>query len=308
MRKIYTISRNASKLIVFECRTLNHMKKIGINSFLLSSGFTTADLPMIEQFKSWGADMIELAIFEPEKVDVRALIQSLEKAGMEDCPVCGAFSPDRDLRGTEEEQQNSLTYVSQLIDLASEIGTKVVAGPLYSSVGRCGQHTDSEKQQQSDLVARNLSTLCAKAEKAGITLAMEPLNRFETDFMNTIDQATTMINKVGSPALKIHIDTFHMNIEEGNPAEAVRMAGSLVGHVHASGSHRGTPGTGHVDWLGIFGALKAIDYSGDIVIETFTTDNKTIARAASIWFQRFDSPEQLVRDGLRFVRDAWQKA
>jgi D-psicose/D-tagatose/L-ribulose 3-epimerase len=282
--------------------------RFGINSFLLTSGFTNDELSMIEQFGSWGADIIELAIHEPEKIDTVALRKSIEAAGMSNCPVCGMFPPERDLRGTEEQQATCLAYVGKLIDLASEIGSRVVAGPFYSSVGRCNLHSDAEKEQQADCVARNLATLCAKAERAGVTLAMEALNRFETDFINTADQAAAMIQKVGSPALKIHVDTFHMNIEEANPAEAIRRAGDLIGHVHASGSHRGTPGTGHVDWHGVFGALKEIGYGGDVVIETFSTDNDTIARAASIWIQRFDTPEQLAVDGLTFLRDAWAKA
>lgn len=282
--------------------------KFGINSFLLTSGFTTDDLPIIEQIKSWGADMIELAVFEAEKVDATKLREALEAAGMDNCPVCGIFPPERDLRGTEAQQQSSLDHVGGLIDLATEIGSSIVAGPMYSCVGRCELYTEAEKAQHSDLIAGNLEKLCAKAEKAGVTLCMEPLNRFETDCMNTLAQASAMIEKVGSPALKIHADTFHMNIEEANPAEAIRMAGDHVGHFHASGSHRGIPGTGHVDWSGIFGALKEINYSGDVCIETFSADNDTIARAVSIWIRRFETPEQLAVDGLGFLREAWEKA
>lgn len=282
--------------------------RFGINSFLLTSGFTNDELSMIEQFKAWGADFIELAVHEPEKIDTAALSQAIEAAGMENCPVCGMFPPERDLRGTEEQQQTCLAYVGDLIDLASAIGSKIVAGPFYSSVGRCNLHTDTEKEQQVDLVARNLATLCTKAEQAGVTLAMEALNRFETDFINTIDQASAMIEKVGSPALKIHADTFHMNIEEANPSEAIRRAGDHIGHIHASGSHRGIPGTGHVDWNGIFGALKVINYDGDIAIETFSADNDTIARAVSIWIRRFDTPKQLALEGLSFLRDTWDRA
>jgi D-psicose/D-tagatose/L-ribulose 3-epimerase len=243
------------------------MMKFGINSFLLTSGFTNDDLPIIEQFKAWGADMAEFAAFDPEQVDAAALRLAIEAAGMENCPVCGIWPEDRDLRGTEEAQQNSLAYTGKLIDLASEIGSKIVAGPMYSCVGRCELHTDAERATQSD----------------------------------TID-------KVGSPALKIHADTFHMNIEENNPAEAIRSAGDHKGHMHASGSHRGIPGTGHVDWIGIFAALKDIAYDGDICIETFSTDNDTIARAVSLWIQRFDSPQQLALEGLSFLREAWDRA
>ena len=275
---------------------------------MLTSGFTTDDLPIIEQFRAWGADVVEFAVFDTVAVDTAALSRAIEAAGMENCPVCGIWPEDRDLRGTEEAQQNSFDYTGKLIDLASEIGSKIVAGPMYSCVGRCELYSDAERERQGDLVAGHLEKLCAKAEAAGVTLALEPLNRFETDYMNTLGQASAMIEKVGSPALKIHVDTFHMNIEECNPAEAIRQAGDHVGHFHASGSHRGIPGTGHVDWLDTFGALKAIDYAGDVCIETFSAENDTIARAVSIWIRRFDSAEQLALDGLSFLREAWDNA
>lgn len=282
------------------------MMRFGLNSFLLSSGFTMDDAPMIEQFKAWGADFIEFAIHEPEKIDTAALRRAIESAGMENCPVCGMFPPDRDLRGSQEEQQNTLDYVRRLIDLAAELGSNVVAGPFYSSVGRCNLHTESEKEQQQELVAGNLLKLCDHAEKAGITLALEPLNRFETDFINTLGQAQAIIKKVGSPVLKILADTFHMNIEEASSSKALKEAGSLVGHVHASASHRGIPGPDQVDWRGVFTTLQDLNYSGDIAIETFSTDNVTIARAASIWVQRYDSAEQLALEGLKFLRKTWK--
>lgn len=282
--------------------------RFGINSFLLTPAFTTDAIPVMEQFKAWGADIAELAILDPDAIDPAAVRRGMEAVGMENCPICGIWPESRDLRGTEDAQQNSLAYVNALINLATEIGSTMIAGPVYSCVGRCNLHTATEKQQQQDLVAGHLETLCARAEKAGVTLAMEPLNRFETDFINTLGQATAMIEKVGSPALKIHADTFHMNIEEDNPAAAIQTAGHHIAHIHASGSHRGTPGTGHVDWNGIFGALKAIDYRGDICIEAFTADNDAIVRAVSIWLPRFDTPAQLARDGLAFLRAKWEGA
>ncbi|MDA1045039.1 MAG: sugar phosphate isomerase/epimerase, partial [Verrucomicrobia bacterium] len=280
--------------------------KFGINSFLLSSSFSDVDLPMIETFRSWGADIIEMAVDDPESIHVDALVRALDAAGMENCPVCGMFPTHRDLRGTEAQQQATLDYVGGLIQLAAALGSSIVAGPFYSSVGRCNLHTDAEKAQQLDTLARHLETLCRQAEKVGVTLAMEPLNRFETDFVNTLEQARIIIDKVSSPALKIHVDTFHMNIEESNSAEAIRQVGPYIGHFHASASHRGIPGQDQVHWANIFSALKDVNYDGDVVIETFSMDNKIIAKAASIWLERFASPEQLSRQGLAFLRDTWK--
>jgi D-psicose/D-tagatose/L-ribulose 3-epimerase len=278
------------------------MTRFGVNSFLLSSGFTNDDLPMIRLFKDWGADVIELAIHQPGSIRIDPLRQALDAAGIEQVPVCGMFPPDRDLRGTDAQQQACRDYLSDLVCLAAELGSKIVGGPFYSSVGRCELHTDAEKQQQTDLIARNLDDLCRQADRAGIVLAMEPLNRFETDCVNTLDQARSLVEKVGSPALKILIDTFHMHIEENNSADAIREVGPLIGHVHASANHRGVPGHDQVDWTAVFAALRDVEYRGDVIIETFAPDNDTIARAASIWMQRFDSPRQLTVEGLGFLR------
>ena len=213
------------------------MMRFGINSFLLSSGFGNDDLPMIQQFRDWGADVIELAIHEPEAIDVPALRRALEQAGMDRVPVCGMFPPARDLRGSAAQQQTCRDYLGRLMNLASELGSNVVCGPFYSSVGRCELLTAAEKQRQADLIAGNLEPLCRQAERAGIILAMEPLNRFETDCVNTLEQATALIEQVGSPAFKIHVDTFHMHIEEDNSAAAIRAAGPDRKSTRLNSSH-----------------------------------------------------------------------
>ena len=131
---------------------------------------------------------------------------------------------------------------------------------------------------------------------------MEPLNRFETDFINTCDQALKLVKAVGSPALKLHLDTFHMNIEEKCQGDAIRKAGKLLGHFHACGSDRGTPGNDHIDWDCIAKALKDVRYQGDAVIESFTTDVKVIARAAAIWRRIEPTRNEIAVNGLKFLR------
>jgi len=279
--------------------------RFGLNSFLVTSSFSNSDIPWIETFKSWGADFVELAVLEPAGLDVPRLERALSNAGMVNNPVCGMFPPQHDLRGNAAQQESCIEYTKQLIELAAALGSKTIAGPFYSSVGRCNMHDEGERQRQFDLVAGHLRTLTGIAEQAGVTIAIEPLNRFETDFMNTLAQARRMIEAVGSPALKIHADTFHMHIEESHSPAAVREAGTLVGHVHASANHRGVPGRDQVDWVGVFEALRDINYTGDMAIETFPVDNTTIARAASIWIQRYKTPEEVSRAGLEFLRTTW---
>jgi D-psicose/D-tagatose/L-ribulose 3-epimerase len=112
-----------------------------------------------------------------------------------------------------------------------------------------------------------------------------------------------MIHDVGSPALKLHLDTFHMNIEEKDPAAAIRRAGAHLGHFHACGCDRGTPGNDHIDWKSIAAALRAIRYDGDVVIESFTSDVKALARAAAIWRKLEPTRDEIAWKGLKFLRN-----
>lgn len=280
--------------------------RFGLNTFLVSPGFTDSDLSLIEAFKSYGADVIELAIVDPASVTASSLKEALLTAGLERPIVCGAFGAGRDLRGTPEKVRVSSAYVAGLIDLAVELDSKIVCGPMYSETGRTGAYTVVEREAQLVQIAEALKPLCAKAEAADVLLAIEPLNRFETDCINTLDQAVSVIDRVGSPALKIHIDTFHMNIEEEDSAEAIRQAAKHIGHVHASASHRGLLGKDQVDWKGVLNVLNEIGYDGDIVIESFSENNQVIAKAASVWRRLYESPEQLSVDGLKFLRETWK--
>jgi D-psicose/D-tagatose/L-ribulose 3-epimerase len=216
--------------------------------------------------------------------------------------VCGAFGPGRDLRGTAEEQEGALDYALAALDAAAALGARTLVGPVYSAVGRAEFVPERERRAQWKLVVRHLKRLCRYAERKGITIALEPLNRFETDFINTCAQALAMVADVGSPALGIHLDTFHMNIEEKDSADAIRRAGKHLVHFHACGSDRGTPGNDHIDWKRIAAALRKVRYDGDVVIESFTPDVQVIARAAAIWRDMEKSKEEIAIKGVRFLR------
>ena len=165
------------------------------------------------------------------------------------------------------------------------------------------QLMDQESMKWATVV-KNLKEVCKYAQSKGVKIALEPLNRFETDFINTCDQALKMVNDVASPALGVHLDTFHMNIEEKNQAKAIKKAGKLLAHFHACGSDRGTPGGDHIAWEEIAKALKSVRYKGDVVIESFTTDVKVIARAAAIWRQIEPKRDDIAVKGIKFLKKA----
>lgn len=276
--------------------------RFGINTFLFTSPFNNQSVKLFPTFKKWGFQSVEIAIEDPSHIDPAVIKAALDKNKLACGSVCACLGPDRDLRGTPEQQKTAMDYMKQLIDQMVVLDCRSLIGPVYSSVGRADPVPPQEYKQQWKTVVKNLRILCDYAESKGRQVCMEPLNRFETDFINTCDQALQMVADVGSPALKLHLDTFHMNIEEKNQAKAIRKAGKLLGHFHACGSDRGTPGGDQIDWPGIAAALKAVRYDGDVVIESFTTDVKVIARAACIWRQIEPSQEEIATKGVKFLK------
>lgn len=276
--------------------------KFGINTFLFVSPFTNDSTKLFKRFKQWGFDTVEIAIEDPGHIDPAQVKRELDKNGLVCGSICACMGPDRDLRGTPAQQKTSLKYLKAVLDQMVTLNCPALVGPVYSSVGRADAVAPAEYRRQWKTVVKNLRDLCRYAEARGRTICLEPLNRFETDFINTCDQALQMIKDVKSPALKLHLDTFHMNIEEKSQARAIEKAGKLLGHVHACGSDRGTPGNDSLDWSGISKALHRVKYKGDVVIESFTTDVKVIARAAAIWRRIEPTQKEIAIKGLKFLK------
>ena len=276
--------------------------RFGINTFLFAAPFTNAGARHFPRFKRWGFESVEIAIEETAHTDPARVRASLDEHGL----VCGSVTPclgpDKDLRGTPRQQRAGVECMKKVIDHMLPLGCSNLIGVVYSTVGRADAVPRAEYRRQWRAVVRNLKEVCRCAADHGCRISLEPVNRFETDFINTCDQGLAMIDDVGSPALKLLLDTFHMNIEEKDPAAAIRKAGHRLGHFHACGSDRGTPGNDHIDWRPIAAALHAVGYQGDVVIESFTSDVKAIARAASIWRKIEPTRDEIAYKGLKFLK------
>jgi len=276
--------------------------KFGINTFLFASPFTNESVRHFRVFKQLGFDGVELAYENKGDFDSRVVLQALKENGLKCCSVCGAYGPGRDLRGDQTTQETGKQYMKDCIDACYELECDLFIGPHYSVVGRSQMETAENRKQQWKLVVKNLQEVCQYAGKKGVYIAVEPLNRFETDFLNLCADAKKLIADVGSPMLKIHLDTFHMNIEEKSALMAILDAGDLLYHFHASENDRGAPGTGAIDWKGIKDALVKIHYDRYVVIESFTPDVEIIARAASIYRETEKSNLALATKGLTFLK------
>ena len=278
------------------------MYTIGINTFLFTSPFTNESVKWFSKFAEWGFDTVEIGLEEPWNVDPQLVKKALTDANLGCKTVCAAMGPDRDFRGDEEQQQTAMTYLKALLDFMEIIGAEMLVGPLYSSVGRAEATPKDVYKEQEKTVVGHLKELAAYAADKGLKIALEPLNRFETDFINTADQAIHLADLVDNDAVRLHLDTFHMNIEEKFQADAIRKAGSRLDLLHSCGCDRGIPGNDHIDWTSIRQALKDIDFKGQLVIESFTPEVKAIAKAAAIWRDIEASGEDIAVKGLAFLK------
>lgn len=276
--------------------------QFGANTFIWTSPFGTKDLGLLPRIKSMGFDLVEVAVEDISIIDVRFLREALEENGLA-VAICGAFGPTRDISSHDPDiRDNGKAYIIDCIRLAEAVQSTLVSGPLYSAVGKTRLVSADQKSRERAWCVDNLREVSRVAADAGVTLGIEPLNRFETDMINLVEQALALIEEVDHHVLKVHIDTFHANIEEKSIPDAIRMAGSRLGHFHACENDRGTPGTGHIDWIGVRDALRDILYDGPVVIESFTPGAVEIAKAAAIWRPLAPSQDELAREGVRFLR------
>jgi len=274
----------------------------GINTFLWSSPFQTKDLPLLDHAKSLGFDLVEIPIESVTDIDYGKAAEAYRRAGVA-CSTCAVMGAGRDPSHPDEKiQAAGIEYLNHCIDATAQMGGKILAGPVYAAVGRQWQQTPAQRKADLALCAKNLRVSASHAEKKGIIIAMEPLNRFETSFINLTEQALELLEMIGSPAVQLMMDTFHANIEEKHLGVAMEMAGKNLVHLHANENDRGTPGTGHVAWGEIAAALKKIDFSGTLVIESFSTEVKEIARAAAVWRPLAASQDSLAVDGKAFLK------
>jgi D-psicose/D-tagatose/L-ribulose 3-epimerase len=277
--------------------------QLGVNAWVWTSPVNTEEFgKLAPKVKQMGFDLIEFGIESTSDLDYARAATIARDNGL-GVSVCAAMGPDRDLIHTDGSiRDNGMSYVRHCIDAAKTVGAANVVGPLYSAVGRTWQSTDEERKKDTDLLVDQLKKLSAYAGDQGVTLCVEPLNRFETSFMNLSQQAIEVVDRVGHPACGILLDTFHMNIEERSVGDAIRAAGKRLKHLHGCENDRGAPGSGHVPWNEVRDALKDVKYDGPVVIESFTSKVKTIARAAAIWRSFSPTQDALAADGLKFLR------
>jgi len=278
--------------------------KFGVNTFVWVSPCTTQAIKDLAPLvRSMGFDILELSVENPALIDVDAVKEILAENQL-DTVVCGAFGPDRNLCSTNPEfRENARQYILWLINAADALGANTVCGPMYSSVGKDHLEDPNEREQEWHRAVAGVRELATVAQKKNVKLALEALNRFETDMINVVDQGLQFIKETGMSNVGLHLDTFHMHLEEKDSAKAIRKAGDKIFHFHACENDRGVPGTGQVHWTEIGQALMDVNYQGPVVIESFTSQVKEIARAVCIWREIAPSQDAIAIQGLDFLKN-----
>ncbi len=254
--------------------------KYGVTTWLWTSPFSTASVPeLFSKIAAMGFDAVEIAVEDPELIDAQAVKKGLEEFGLQ-AIVCGAFGPSRDLTNSDPAvHENCFSYIRSCLDLCNQLGSTFLAGPMYSAVGKARMIPAAQRRQEWHLAVENLRKVCNMAATRNLQIALEPLNRFESDLVNTVSDVIKLIDDIAHPAAKILLDGFHMNIEERDAEEAIISAGDKLIHFQVSENYRGTPGTGQTRWDAYKSGLEAINYKGTISIESFTPENKELAGA-----------------------------
>lgn len=279
------------------------MIQFGASTFIWVSPFSTRSFDLLYKVADMGYDLIEVAVEDKELIDWTLLKKTARETGL-NITISGAFGANRDISSEDAAiRRNGLDYIVDCLRIAEAMNSPVFTGPVYSAVGKTRYVSAERKQQERNWCLENLNEVGKIARECGVVVGVEPLNRFETDMINTADQALSLVQALADSSIKIALDTFHNNIEEKSIPATIRAIGrEMLCHVQGNESDRGTPGTGHVDWLGIKDALTDIGYAGAVVIETFGAPSEELAKAASIWRPLANSPDELAREGLDFYK------
>jgi D-psicose/D-tagatose/L-ribulose 3-epimerase len=275
--------------------------KFGVTTYIWSAQFTSAELPVLPRIKEHGFDGVEIPVFRPTAVRAGEIRRGIEAAGL-DCVVSSALVPGLSLVSDDPGvRRKTRQHLVDVVETAAELGASIVAGPLYTPVGELPgrRRTPSEWLWAVEAYHAIVPTLTA----CNVTLAIEPLNRFETYFLNTAADALALCDAVNHSRVGVLFDTFHANIEEKDVAAACASLARHLKHVHTSENDRGTPGTGHVDWAGVFQSLREQRYAGWLTIESFGFALGDLSAAASIWRDIETTPETIAFEGVKFVKE-----
>jgi D-psicose/D-tagatose/L-ribulose 3-epimerase len=274
--------------------------KFGVNTLIWGASFEPRHFSLLPGIKAAGFDGIELPIFNPAAFDAMGIRRELETLGLE-CTAVSILPAGTTLTSNDRAvRQKAQSHINDCIAAAAETGARFLAGPLYSPVGYfTGKRRTPDEWSWAVESWRELGSTVSEFD---LEVAIEPLNRFETYFLNTTADGRSFCDAVDHPKIGLLVDTFHANIEEKSIGQALRQAGRHLKHLHTCENDRGTPGTGNVNWPEFFRTVEEIAYDGWMTIESFGFNIGELSAAASIWRDLAPTPESIAFDGIEFLK------
>lgn len=282
---------------------------IGLISMQVARPFTAEHFPWFGRLRAMGYDFIELLVPEPGELDLPATRRALEEAGL-GVVLAARVNLQRNLTGDAPAARKAgVDYLAYAVECAAALGAKIVGGPLYGNplvfAGRAPAPVPEDlRLRRQDWCVTGLEQAGAAAAKAGIMLAVEPLNRFETDILSTTRQALDLLDLVGHRSVGLMLDTFHMHMEEASIPEAILQAGGRIVHFQANENHRGFVGTGATDWVAVARALHQVGYDGPISLEPFRRNDDRFGVPIAQWRPPHEDETGRLVASLHFLRNA----
>jgi D-psicose/D-tagatose/L-ribulose 3-epimerase len=274
--------------------------KFGVNTYIWGATFGPADFHLLPRLRDAGFDGVELPILDPAAFEADAIGREFDRLGLARTAVANVPGGSSLASTDAGERQRARDHVAGCITAARDFGAAVLAGPMYTPVGfLTGQRRTAEEWRWAVDSWQHLSRA---AESAGLEIGLEPLNRFETYFLNTAADAARLCREIASPRVGILLDTFHANIEEKSIGAALRQAGPHLKHLHVCENDRGVPGSGHVAWPEFFRTVSELGYDRWMTIESFGFSLGALSTAAAVWRDLAATPEAIAFEGLKFLR------
>jgi D-psicose/D-tagatose/L-ribulose 3-epimerase len=283
------------------------MNPVGLISMQYARPFTAEHFPLFNTIRHLGYDFIELLVPEPGEIDMAAARAALDAAGLS-VVLAARVNLERNLSSDDPAaHRRGIDYLKYTADCAKALGARVVGGPLTGNplvfAGRAPKPVDeTERLARKERCVEGLREAGDHAAALGVTLAVEPLNRFESDVLCTTQQAVELLDAVDHPAVQMMLDTFHMHMEEANMAEAIRLAGKRLIHFQANENHRGFPGTGMTDWVEVFRALHEIGYDGPVSLEPFRRNDDRFGVPFAQWRPPHEDESARLQASADFIK------
>jgi D-psicose/D-tagatose/L-ribulose 3-epimerase len=279
------------------------MNRLGMHMMLYTSEWTEPNARRVfERALEFGYDFTEILIFDPTTVDVDLTNRLSSEYGLPvEATMCGSMTADLSSDDPEIVRRGEES-IAHGIAVARDIGATLLGGPTFSAVHR---YRKSPSEAAREKITDSYARLADLASSAEIRLGLEALNRYESNFVNTLEQAADIVRKVDSSTMFVHADLFHMNMEEAHLPTAIAAVSDVLGYVHVAESNRGALGTGNTDWPAFFTALRDAEYDGPITFESFSPAvlGEEMTALVALWRVPWTDPDEVARSGLHFMQD-----